>query len=142
MGVVKGYFDKMCTDAITRYTNKKKIVAPDELQILLCLSDISPVPETGFMLMKNYKGLEKVSAKNIIDTKLDLRGRAQFLEAHTGQMLMELVQEYDMQWPEIRVVIELKGNDVKAHLYRGEEYKMELDMNELLSDEKMMQENG
>lgn len=143
MGIIKGHFDKMCADAIKRFTKKNKIQLPDELQVLLYLIQTEPDnPEIQFLLLKNYQGLEKLTAKQIVDTKLDLRNRAAFLEHHAAVMLIEIMTENELQWQDIRVILELKGELIRAHLYRGDEYIKELDLNEILSDEKMMQENG
>lgn len=143
MGVIKDHFDKICTDAIRRYGKKRKVAAPDELQVLIYLADGESVPpESGFMLLKNFEGLEPLTAKQLADTKLDFLGKAAFLEVKTAEILQELCIEHHIRWQEVRVIIELKKERVITHLYRDQEYIAQLDMETILSDEKMMVENG
>lgn len=141
MGVIKGHFDSICRDAITKYSKKNKIVAPDAVQVLLYLAD-GDEAEPGFMMLKNYTGQEKITAKGLLGVKLDFRNRAGFLQERTGLMLQELVGTHSMQWQQIRVIIELKDDLVIANLYRDNDFVAVLDIEELLADEKILQENA
>jgi hypothetical protein len=141
MGVIKGHFDRICIDAITKYSKKNKITEPDTVQVLLYLAD-GVEAEPGFMMLRNYQGQERITAKQLLGVKVDFRGRAGFLEDRTGHMLQELVEEHKMQWQQIRVIVELKENQVVANLYQDNDFIQVLDMEAILSDEKMLQENG
>ncbi len=141
MGVIKGHFDRICIDAITKYSKKNKIQAPDSVQVLLYLAD-GLEAEPGFAMLKNYRGQERITAKKLLDVRVDFRGRAGFLQDRTGHMLQELVEEHKMQWQQIRVIIELKENVVTANLYLEDAFVQVLNMEQLLADEKMLQENG
>lgn len=159
MGYIKQEFDKICRTCIIRFSELLS-VRIDEVQIVLFLKfdkalltaghvealtsgkvdkSLQEVFTTGYLILKKYQLEKEISVKELINRKVDFMGKSYLLSQKIRDVIIELCSSEKMQPETMRILIYMKGQEIKASLYSGSECKKQLDLGDVLNDLKMLQ---
>lgn len=151
MGILKGHFDKICKDAITRFAKKYNAELKD-IQLLFYLKRIAkdeiPVTdeagnelwEDAYKILHCHKVVENPTTKQLLGIKVDFTGKSNLISAQATMIMVELAGTFQIEHSAIRIMIYLQNdNNVVAHLYNGAQPHSKVNLEELLDDIKFMQ---
>lgn len=146
MGLIKSEFDQIVRNAIIRFANANNADL-QKISLLLYLNDAG---EPAFLMQLNYKGVKEMTILELLDRKVDFLDRKPFVEQFVKIIFDELMQEHSLTATEIRIMLKVVPTERKGvfktkmvqmvlgYLYKGVAFVKQLDMNELLSDVKLM----
>jgi hypothetical protein len=120
--------------AIKRYSEENEVsVKETQLMITTYTPECKPV----YKVLKNFKPIKDVGFNEILDLKIDFLGREIIATPFITNAIMRIIKENSCEYSEVNVLIysnDENGDDLKLHLFIGNQPKKELTMNYLFGN--------
>ena len=121
--------------AITKYADKQNVSKIDT-QVLIFAKDEKFTP--GYKICYNFKPLEEVKFKDLLNVKIDLLNKEFFATPYIQTSLKGFARELGCSFNDVNVIIFTQTDDIsvlKLYLFKGNDAKREIKISEITGGE-------